>query len=106
MAFGPVCHFMLNKELKEELSGHYYNQTDEVVKTCLSAPAWEWHYCPTRYLRLTEKLKDIPSTYRMRYNRNIYEYVTSHVGPLLELVSEAASLFIKGMSSNPISQQL
>lgn len=101
VAFGPVCHLMLNQELKDELKGHWYspNVTD---KKCMSALAWEYHFCSARHHRLVQKLKELPYSVRIRYKRNIYDYITTYGNTMVELVSEAASVFIKGVSSNPI----
>lgn len=55
IAFGPICHFMLNEELKTELKGHYYSQSGTKTKACLSATAWEWSYCSSRHMRLVKR---------------------------------------------------
>lgn len=102
VAFGTPCKIMVDPTLQKELSAHYSDFVNSKPIQCKSAIAWEWYYCTFHQTRLIKLLTKLPSSIIVtRHKRDILEWLNDNSKRLAEIGGEAASLFIRGLSSNP-----
>lgn len=101
VSFGCICNLIIDEPLEKEIRDHFANTINNKPQQCRSAIAWEWFYCANKQMKLINMLNQLTYTHK-RNKRSISSWIDNNAKMLLEIGGEAASIFIKGISSNPL----
>lgn len=107
VAFGSSCMLFIDEQLKNELKGYEYNIKNNLPQACRSAMAWEFIYCATKHQEILEQLRKLPSSISMtRDKRDLSDVMLQGASYLVEKPSQAACVFIKGISSGSLASMV
>lgn len=103
VAFGNPCKISagVDPKLVEELNKHASDVIHGRPITCVSPLAHNYGKCALRYKKLLIILDSL-SSINFRTRRDAMGWLQENVNMLVEIAEAAASIFVKGISTNPL----